>query len=386
MKGNVYTSQRCPICRGKLLHDENRGGCFCKDHPEIRATGNFTVHFGRKTAKRFQEYSFAIRFLTGCRFKEDEGTFDHRDYKASHPLGFKTQAEKWLSVKEQTTKHNTYRNIKRDMNNAIKHWGQANVKTLGYGEIEDYLFGIGGIGDKTRSNIKSVLHDFWGWLSKREGIQIPDFPETKFELGWRNIIDLETQSKILNEVWRISESTNQKIYMGIRWLATYVSIRPNEMRNLRERDINVNGFFVIPHPKEKKPKLVAMLPEDIELYESIQPKSLPDVYFFRHIKGNGACRPGDQFGKDYLWKWWTKACSNLGIKGVDLYGGTRHSTTTALSEHFTRDELRNSGTFHASNKAFERYCQSQKQDSLRIYQKVKEVRGEVVKMRKKSNG
>ena len=45
--------------------------------------------------------------------------------------------------------------------------------------------------------------------------------------------------------------------------------------------------------------------------------------------GQRYCQTGDQFGKDYFYKWWKKACTNLGIDGVDLYGGTRHSTATA---------------------------------------------------------
>ena len=38
---------------------------------------------------------------------------------------------------------------------------------------------------------------------------------------------------------------------GIKLLATYIKIRPGEMRNIRERDINLeSGFIHIPHPKE----------------------------------------------------------------------------------------------------------------------------------------
>lgn len=54
--------------------------------------------------------------------------------------------------------------------------------------------------------------------------------------------------------------------------------------------------------------------------------------------------------------------------------------------HFTREELREHGTMHATNKAFERYVQTKKNDSKRIYQKVSEMRGEIInlKVRKKA--
>ena len=45
---------------------------------------------------------------------------------------------------------------------------------------------------------------------------------------------------------------------------------------------------------------------------------------------------------------WRRACNNLGIKGVDLYGGIRHSTTTALSAVFGRQRLQDDGTYHKS--------------------------------------
>ena len=376
MKGSIFSAQRCAICGGMLSHDENRDGLFCKKHPQISANGKFIVRFGRKITKRFRTYDEATRFLTGLRYETDKGSFDERDYRKNYPLGFETQARKWLKIKILSVKTNTYRNIKRDIEKAIGIWGQRNIKTIKYPEIEDFLYDLN-VSDKTRANTRSVLHDFWIWLTDREEIPMPKFPRCDFELGWRNIIDIELQQKIIKEIKEISYHINPKIWIGIKWLATYVAFRPNELRNLKERHINVNGFFVVPSPKEKKPKLIAMLPNDIELYQSM-PLGLPNLYFFRHIKGNGTAKPGGQFGKDYLYKWWKKACSNLGIEGVDLYGGTRHSTTTALSEHFSKEQLRESGTMHSTNEAFERYMQSKKNDSLKVYQKVREIKEGII--------
>jgi integrase len=386
MKGNIYTNEKCFICKGNLYHDENRNGLFCKQHPEVSAKKHFRVIFGRKTKARFNSYDKAYQFLTGLRFKTIEGTFDYRDYRKDNPLGFCNLAEKWLEFKKKTSKSpNTYRNIKREINKAINEWQDRNIKTVQDTDIEDFLFSIDNISEKTRHNIKSVLHDFFVWACKRANIKKPDFPEIKYVLGWRNIIDIDTQQTIIDEVKNISYHINPKIWLGIKWLSTYVSIRPNEMRSLKERHINVSGLFVIPDDKENDPKLVPMLDEDIEIYKAL-PRGLPDMYFFRHIKGYGGTRPGSQFGKDYFYKWWKDACKNLGVQGVDLYGGTRHSTVTALGEYFNEDELMRHGTTHKSNKAFRRYMQAKRNESVEIYSKAQAIRGKIIDFKKNKKG
>jgi hypothetical protein len=53
-----------------------------------------------------------------------------------------------------------------------------------------------------------------------------------------------------------------------------------------------------------------------------------------------------------------RACKELGIEGLYLYGGTRRTTTTELATVAGReaDQEANEDT---TNKAFERYCQVQ---------------------------
>ena len=301
-------------------------------------------------------------------------------------MGFETQVEKYLRIKERDVSIGQYRNIKRFLNYAVKDWGQRNVKTISFGDIQDYLFDLD-VSDKTRANARSALHTFFQWLSMREDIPVPKFPRIEFDLGMRTIVSIDTQQKIIDEVKRISYVFNPRIWIGIHWLSTYIAFRPNELRQLRERDINVSGFFVLPPEvtKERQPKLIAMLPEDIALFESL-PRGFGNQYFFRHTKGNGSAKRGDQFGKDYLYKWWKKACSNLEIEGVDLYGGTRHSTATALAEHFSEQEIMDAGTIHKSNKAARRYIQAHRNDSIQIYTKAREMQvgkgGKLLRLKK----
>ncbi len=386
MKGRIYTEERCPICDGRFYHDERRGGLFCKQHPEIAARKKFIIRFGRSLTKRCSSYEEAERFLTGLRFENDKGTFDIRDYRKENPLGFENLANKWLDQKKRTNvKAKTIQSYTNFMDKAIEAWGQRNIKTIGTGEVEDFLLADHinprtkrPISDKTRHNMKSCLHQFFSWACRREKTLVqPEFPEITFELGWRNIVTIEKQQAIIEEVKRISYDIEPKVWLGIKLLATYIKIRPGEMRNVRERDINLeSGFIHIPHPKEgskKQGKFAFLDEEDIALIKSC-PRSIdPNLFFFRHEVKRSGVKAGEQFGPKYFKKWWDKACENLGIKGVDLYGGTKHSTATALGASLTPEQIKRGGTGSATNKAFERYFQPRRAESEIVVSEIKQL-------------
>jgi hypothetical protein len=73
-----------------------------------------------------------------------------------------------------------------------------------------------------------------------------------------------------------------------------------------------------------------------------------------------------RFNQKRLYKWWKKACANLGVQGVDLYGGTRHSSATALREHFTPEQIKRA-TMNSTNQAFERYYQTDGEELREFY-------------------
>jgi integrase len=367
MLGGIYTNQKCPIC-GKPLKDNGKSGVQCPDHPQQRATRLFVKIKG--VWRRFKNYDEAHRFLTGLRYKIDEGSFDARDYKQDNPLGFVTLATQWLAIKKQIVRPKSYNNLNNYISRAIDHFGEKNIKEVGYADLEDFLLSQK-VSDKTKANMKSCLSNFWMWLRKRKIItiqQMPEFPEISFELGYRKVISKEDQEAILQEVHRISYHINPKIYLGIKFLCTYISIRPGEMISLKEGDIDKgNGYLLFPHPKEKKPKLVPILEEDVDLLNTF-PLAIPSLYFFRHNKGvSGVCE-GEPFGEKYFYKWWCKACKNLGITGVDLYGGTRHSSARALRQYCTPEEIKRA-TMHSTNKAFERYFRIEADDLRTVYRK-----------------
>lgn len=333
-----------------------------------KARGNWIVRFPG-VSKRFKDHSEAERFLNMVRYKYDEGTLDPRQFKANQPLGFRFLSDKWLDRRTESVK--CPRNLMTHIRAAQSFFGHKYVRDIRYADIEDYLDSLPKrLSGKTKKNYLTTLHAFWSWLIKRNEVeitQIQSFPVVDYELGWRTTVDKDTQNRIIEEVKRVSYHINPRIWIGIKWLSTYVSIRPIEIIHIKEEDFDFQmGAVNVKYNKECKPKIVAMLPEDLELVKAHGP-ALPHLYFFRHGVRKGVAKKNrGKFGKDYLYTWWKRACKNLGVEGVDMYGGTRHSSVKALRNNNRPDEIKQ-GTMHSTNAAFERYFQVELEDARKIY-------------------
>lgn len=372
MKGNIYAN-KC-TCGGKMIHNERKHNCFCSSCGTPACKG-YIVRFGRDISVRFDNYQGAAQFLNGLRFKDAEGTLDIRDYKADQPLSFVKQSEKWLDVKKEAVSHDTYRKYKRFIRYANELWSGRNVKTINFGDLEDFLFSDKFTSSKYRHDARSCINHFFDWLVKREGIRKPEFPEINFELGWRTITDLPTQRSVITEVYRIAPQT--KIAFGVELLATYTSLRPDDLRRINEGSYR-DGLIRILKPTKRKntQKIIRLLPEHAEMWEELskQYPSFPTMPYFRHIRGLKGVTADKQYGKDLFYKWWVRACKNLGVEGLDLYGGTRHSTTTAIAE-MTDEATAKQASGHMTNKAFDRYCQAENTVAFKMARLIKDDRG-----------
>jgi integrase len=340
----------------------------------VRGEKPIQKRFGRNKAK-------GERFLNALRFKDDEGELDARDYRADNPLGFENLSEAWLDLRKGQVR--CFRNLRNHIEKAQNFLGNRNIKLVQYAQLEDFFHALQGqgISSKTVYNVKTTLHAFFVWVKKRYGIKIPEFPEIKVTLGWRNTVDKETQGAILDEIKRISYGFNPRIWLGIKWLSTYYEVRPIELINVKERDINYEtGTMAVWYSKTDLPKIIYLLSEDLGVLRSFGP-SFGALYVFRHQKGNGPAQRNGQFGPKYLYKWWVKACDNLNIGNVDLYGGTRHSTVRALAANYTPEQIKR-GSWQ-TNKAMERYLGPVDQEQKRkMYRK---ARGRVIEIEKCSS-
>ena len=299
---------------------------------------------------------------------------------SDNPLGFENLVDKWIKYKAKTgISVRTLKTLERDIGRATAFFGQKNAKTITSGEVEDFIYADhltpagNPIASKTRHNIAQALGQFFNWIGRREKICIPDIPTVSFKLGWRNITDMDTQQRIVDTVREIAP--NIKIYLGIKWLAENPNVRPGELVRIKEGDIFLDrGIILVRKTKEvrKNAKYFVLEPADIEIIKAT-PKALPGVHFFRHGEHVSGIAPGTPFGPTMFAKWWKRACKELGVHDVGLYGGTKHTTVTALGELLSPEEIKRGGTELQTNKAFERYMLPDIKDKLKVRSAIKRL-------------
>lgn len=392
MDGNISTRQKCVICGGKLTHDQRRRGCFCKKHPEVGAT-RFLVRFPGKIYLNFQDYTLAEQELNRLRY--DKGNlgknFNPDNYKGTRPNSFINLKDKYLRRKKHLASH---RDIKRYIDRASDYFVLTSIRDITGADIEDYLYSIPNISEKTRANHCSQLHDFWQWCLKRGNIialhEMPMFPEIDFELGRRKLTDWETQEKVIAKVKEMSERINPKIWFGIDMLATYTALRPDDLRRVTENSLDSTGLLIIHNPTKRKNKFktVRLAKDHIKMWRQLQKQfsAMPDMPFFRHTTGINRVKADTPFGEKYFYKWWVKACEEIGLEGVPLYPGTKHTTATETARLLGTDKARTASGL--TNKAFDRYCDVENSDAFEVVQAIRKKKkgapSKVVQIKKKS--
>ena len=388
MKGRIYSDERCHTCGGRMKADYNIGACICPAHPNERATSKFSVHFGRGHSKRFKTWRDAERHLAYIRGQNEYGAYDPRDWVKDAPLSIGKLVGRYLNLKcQQALSASHLNNLESMLHRAVDHWGDTNIKSIGIDQIEDFVFADHRnkrtgepISSTTRHYLSCSVSEFWRWACKRAKIEYPEWPEVPFQLGWRRIVDMDTQQRIINKV---REMAPLRVYIGIKWLAENPSVRPGELIKIKEFQIVTEQRMVLVREmKERDPssaKILLLENDDIELLRML-PAGMPGMPFFRHDTTHKAVKAGDQYQRNFFNRWWKKACKELGIEGVQLYGGTKHSTVTALGQVLSPEQIKRGGTGHRTNKAFERYMLPDMKERLKVREALKQIRAAITPM------
>jgi Phage integrase family. len=322
-------------------------GLFCPNHSK-QSPQKFVERYGQIT-KRFDNYKEAHQFLIGLRHQEGSGQFDARDYQVkSKPLAFDRLAEEWLDLKRPAMKPGGWQSIKAIMAHAQREWGQANIKSIRYAQIEDFFSKLD-LSSKTKHNILTTLKPFWAWVSKRYGIsKMEDWPDIgKVQMARRKTVDTATRILILSD---IKEHEPFRV-----WLCIYGKVRPSEMLSINEGDIDRStGIVTVRDTKEGEPKTFPLIGKHLGLVNRLPFAFDPQMPFFRHDGRRGHTKAGGRFSRQMIWAALKRACARHDIFDVDLYGFTRHSLLTTMRESHTFEDVKTMSG-HVTNKAIDRY-------------------------------
>lgn len=389
MAGGIYTEEKCRVCGGPMI-DNHRNAVACPVHQGEHAHRIY-VRFGRQHRHRFTAYPMAMKWLNHLRHEKDEreDLFDIQDYGIRRPKSFKALAPQYLKDKEEKGRK-SFRKIRGIIERAAEYFGNTNLRDIDDNAIEAYLSSLG-VGAKTRRNHQTQLQNLWNWSRRKKALtltEMPVFDPIEYKLGYRKTTTWEIQRKVIEKVKDISYVNNPRVWLAIDLLATYTELRPDDLRRIREGDYR-DGFVTIFDPTKSENKnqpwiTIKLLDEHRAAWEEIRDKypALPDMPFFRHHKGRAYAKPGDVFSDKYLPRWWNKAAKAIGLEGVSLYPGTRHTTVTETARMLGSEEAKKASG-HRTNKAFERYNQAINDGAFQVVSKIRgKMKGEVVPLKK----
>ncbi|MFZ2447469.1 MAG: tyrosine-type recombinase/integrase [Syntrophobacteraceae bacterium] len=266
-------------------------------------------------------------------------------------------------VESEDLKKATWVHLRADMQKMIEAFGNTNVKEVNFSQIRDFFRDLESA-SKTKLNIRTNLHAFYRWLVSCKIItssQVPEIPTFKVKMGYRKTVTKPDQQSILEEIKRAAVACgNPRIYLAIKILATHVNLRPGDIFQVFEEDVDLKeGVIVINDHKTiehtQMPKYAPVTQQDLELMRSL-PRGFGKMHYFRFDKSMKGYPANSPFGKKLLRKWWKRACEKLEIEGVGLYGGTRHSTARHLRKSKTVDEVKRL-VGDRTNEAFNRYLE-----------------------------
>ena len=279
-------------------------------------------------------------------------------------LPFDKEAMKWLVSKKGYVK--SFRTLEDHIGKAILFFGNANIKKITTAHIGLFITALS-VSDKTKANILATLHSFMNSVAQEHKFYLVRFPRIRYELKWRKTITRAQQLKILREVRRITPF-DPKIYLGILILASRISIRPKELLEVKceDFDIEIGTVRILKSKVHGKYKEVTLPKDIIKQIKKLIKEELLSSYFFKNLKRKG-CKEGRRYNVHLFYDWWKRACCNLGIEGVDLYGGTKHSTAKNMRQKGKTPEEIQRAMMSETTKSTARYYQFNFNEERQIY-------------------
>lgn len=403
MQGTIRTRQKCSICKGPLIYDEKRRGCFCEKHPEQMATGGWYVQVGRDHRKRFsKDFVGAERHLNFIRSQKDHNQYDPRDWQKDQPLSLAELGKKWLRLKEQTRpplNNTTMRELRISIVRANAFWGpETQIKSISDDDVHAFVGyphmmmrkGMTHklISEKTAFNLFANIKSFFEWACEIAKCPSKKWPALGYEMNETQHITIEQQANI--EDWLLDNCPEPMIGLAVSILCANPNVRPGELIELKWGHIDIfqdQGILYI-HKRKSRRKRGSRkrLPPKIAILSQVHVNMIkgfkwgdPDDYFFRYTVRRRAIKVGKRFDSKMLNEWFKRASAKFNLDTC-LYAGTKHTTTTGARQYLNREQVMRGGTGHASKDGYDHYDHdSGLDDQIRFHKTFEKMRREKIK-------
>ena len=340
-----------PTSYGRVFKD--RGDRWC-----IRLKNRIKICCD-KNGETFYSKQHAQATLIRISAEIEAGTFDRDFYSRSKKslLSFSVYASEWLQGYKRKVERGelapTYlRSIKQYVSSMfIPYFGDTNIREIKGRQLKSFYLTLEQ-NPKTIVNIMSALKKLFRDALDDEVIeQMPNFPRNPRvpEPHWK-WIDEESQDKILKE---FDTDTHYAIY----FLCCH-GCRTGELRALKHSDLDLehgtvtiqrafSGTKLVETTKSKRSRVLPLDETWLELYFSRPIPINRDMFVFT--------KNGKPLSHTWLSKQWRKACDKLGIEGLTLYEGSRHSLASQAANRGESLYLIGKMLGHSTSKMTERY-------------------------------
>ena len=248
------------------------------------------------------------------------------------------RVEKWLDVKrrevEAGDRSPTYlRELKRYARNGghFSWWNGRTIYEIDYAALEDWSLWLAdrNIGPKTRRNVMGGFHSFMSWLRRRGAIkEVPEVPWPKAPEHQPRILSPEAQDALLEAI----PAERRGIFLAM----ALMGLRPGEARALDAADYREGCLFVdkaVKGPRRDSPIRGTKsgkgkrLPVPEVLEEWIPEWVPPDARLQRAPLFVNPSH-GERWTPSSIRRTWEAACREVGIEGISVYEGCKHSFAT----------------------------------------------------------
>lgn len=353
MAGTIRVFQKCR-CRSTFTRQGREFICSeCGAVPtryvvDVHFRGNRVRIYSDKHGLPLDSLKRAERVLEGIRYEIDNDRFDPARYIAREreEYEFHSRMEKWTADYERKKgrgeiSSSYLKEIRRYGGKYfIPFFGNSDLRDIHTKHVKDFSDWLPeSLSPKTRKDILDTLNKFFNDMKDLEILEkAPIIPKISVPEPPFNWCDMETQEAILREIPRI--------HWPIMWFIAKQGVRPSEARALHWEDLDLKNdvvcirraFSLNDLRMTTKGKHADWLP----LHPEVKRLTLE---LPRGISGFVFTYKGRHYSESMMRKLWKAACKKLGITGLSLYQGTRHSVASdavqrGLSLYDVMDALR----------------------------------------------